>query len=170
MAITSALTNSFKAELLGGEHDFAAGGNTFKLALFVNATLGSTTTTYAAPADANAVPTNTNEVSDKTTNGGATATAYTAGGRTLTNLGINVGGATTTSFLSFADLSTANSNSWTSATFTTDGCVIYNTTAPSANAIVCSVDFGGAKTVSNGTFSIEFPTNNATSAIIRLTS
>jgi hypothetical protein len=160
MAIVSALTNSFKAELLGGEHDFAAGGNTFKLALFVNATLGSTTTTYAAPADAN--------VSDKTTNGGATATAYTAGGRTLTLSG--VGTTTTTSFTSFADLSTANSNAWTSATFTTDGCMIYNTSGGSANKVVCVVDFGGAKTVSNGTFSIEFPTNNATSAIIRLTS
>jgi hypothetical protein len=166
MAITSALTNTFKAELLGGEHDFAAGGNTFKLALFVNATLGSTTTTYAAPADANAVPTNTNEVSDKTTNGGATATAYTAGGRTLTLSG--VGTTTTTSFTSFADLSTANTNSWTSATFTTDGCMIYNSSV--SNKAICAVDFGGAKTVSNGTFSIEFPTNNATSAIIRLTS
>ena len=166
MAITSALTNTFKAELLGGEHDFAAGGNTFKLALFVNATLGSTTTTYAAPADANAVPTNTNEVSDKTTNGGATATAYTAGGRTLTLSG--VGTTTTTSFTSFADLSTANTNSWTSATFTTDGCLIYNSSV--SNKAICAVDFGGAKTVSNGTFSIEFPTNNATSAIIRLTS
>jgi hypothetical protein len=166
MAITSALTNTFKAELLGGEHDFAAGGNTFKLALFVNATLGSTTTTYAAPADANAVPTNTNEVSDKTTNGGATATAYTAGGRTLTLSG--VGTTTTTSFTSFADLSTANTNSWTAATFTTDGCMIYNSSV--SNKAICAVDFGGAKTVSNGTFSIEFPTNNATSAIIRLTS
>ena len=166
MAITSALTNSFKAELLGGEHDFAAGGNTFKLALFVNATLGSTTTAYAAPADANAVPTNTNEVSDKTTNGGATATGYTAGGRTLTLSG--VGTTTTTSFTSFADLSTANTNSWTAATFTTDGCMIYNSSV--SNKAICAVDFGGAKTVSNGTFSIEFPTNNSTSAIIRLTS
>ena len=169
MAIVSALTNTFKAELLQGGHNFkASGGNTFKLALFVNATLGSTTTTYAAPTDANAVPTNTNEVSDKTTSGGATATAYTAGGRTLVNSG--VGTTTTTSFVSFTDLSVAASNAWTSATFTTDGCMIYNTTAPSANAVVCVVDFGGAKTVSNGTFSIEFPTNNATSAIIRLTS
>ena len=166
MAITSALTNSFKAELLGGEHDFAAGGNTFKLALFVNATLGSTTTTYAAPADANAVPTNTNEVSDKTTNGGATATGYTAGGRTLVLSG--VGTTTTTSFTSFTDLSVAASNAWTSATFTTDGCMIYNSSV--SNKAICAVDFGGAKTVSNGTFSIEFPTNNSTSAIIRLTS
>jgi hypothetical protein len=151
MAIVSALTNTFKAELLQGGHNFkASGGNTFKLALFVNATLGSTTATYAAPTNANAVPTNT------------------AGGRTLVNSG--VGTTTTTSFVSFTDLSVAASNAWTSATFTTDGCMIYNTTAPSANAVVCVVDFGGAKTVSNGTFSIEFPTNNATSAIIRLTS
>ena len=171
MAIVSALTNTFKAQLLEGGHKFqvsGSGGNTFKLALFVNATLGSTTTTYAAPADANAVPTNTNEVSDKTTNGGATATAYVAGGRTLTLSG--VGTTTTTSFTSFSDLSVANSNAWTSATFTTDGCMIYNTSGGSANKVVCVVDFGGAKTVSNGTFSIEFPTNNATSAIIRLTS
>jgi hypothetical protein len=60
------------------------------------------------------------------------------------------------------------SNAWTSATFTTDGCLIYNSSVSSK--AICSVDFGGAKTVSNGTFSIEFPTNNSTSAIIRLTS
>ena len=169
MAIVSALTNTFKAQLLEGGHKFqvsGSGGNTFKLALFVNATLGATTTTYAAPADANAVPTNTNEVSDKTTNGGATATAYVAGGRTLTLSG--VGTTTTTSFTSFSDLSVANSNAWTSATFTTAGCVIYNSSV--SNKAVAVVSFGGNKTVSNGTFSIEFPTNNATSAIIRLTS
>ena len=166
MAITSALTNTFKAELLGGEHDFAAGGNTFKLALFVNATLGSTTTAYGAPTSPNAVPTSTNEVSQSQTDGGASNTAYTAGGRTLTLSG--VGTTTVTSFTSFADLSVANSNAWTSATFTTAGCLIYNSSV--SNKAVAVVSFGGNKTVSNGTFSIEFPTNNATSAIIRLTS
>ena len=167
MTITSALPNSFKAELLGGEHDFAAGGNTFKLALFLAAaSLDTTTTAYGAPTSANAVPTSTNEVSQSQTNGGASNTAYTAGGRTLTLSG--VGTTTVTSFTSFADLSVANSNAWTSATFTTAGCLIYNSSV--SNKAVAVVSFGGNKTVSNGTFSIEFPTNNATSAIIRLTS
>ena len=172
MTITSALPNSFKAELLGGEHDFAAGGNTFKLALFTtSASLGTTTTAYAAPTSANAVPTSTHEVSQSQTDGGASNTAYTAGGRTLTLSG--VGTTTVTSFTSFADLSVANGTAWTSASFTTRGCLIYNTTAVSGfttNRAVCSIDFGGDKTVSNGTFSIEFPTNSSSAAIIRLTS
>ena len=173
MTITSAISNSFKVEILQGGHNFndasgAPTGNTFKLALFASdsASLSKSTTAYAAPTSANAVPTSTHEVSQSQTDGGASNTAYTAGGRTLTLSG--VGTTTVTSFTSFADLSVANSNAWTSATFTTAGCVIYNSSV--SNKAVAVVSFGGNKTVSNGTFSIEFPTNNSTSAIIRLTS
>ena len=152
MAITSAFTNTFKEELLGGYHSFNASGDTpagssFKLALFTNsATLGSTTTAYAT----------SNEIS---------GTGYTAGGKALTNTG--VAKSTTTSYTDFSDIS------WTSASFTARGCLIYNNSSISGlttNAAVCSIDFGGDKTVSSGTFTIQFPTNDSSDAIIRLTS
>ena len=161
MAIASVLTNSFKAELMKGGHNFnTAGGtpagNAFKLALYTSsASLGTTTTVYST----------SNEVTN------ASGTAYGAGGKALTNTGVST--STVTSFTDFADLSVANSTAWTSASFTTRGCLIYNTTAVSGfttNRAVCSIDFGGDKTVSNGTFSIEFPTNSSSAAIIRLTS
>ena len=94
-----------------------------------------------------------------------------AGGKALVNTGVTT--STVTSHTDFSDLSVANGTAWTSASFTTRGCLIYNTTAVSGfttNRAVCSIDFGGDKTVSNGTFSIEFPTNSSSAAIIRLTS
>ena len=153
MAIASVLTNSFKTELLRGRHNFDTSGATpagsvFKIALYnSSANLGTTTTAYTA----------TEEL--------PTATGYTRPGKTLTNTGVGV--STVTSFTDFSDIS------WTSASFTTRGCLIYNTTAITgltANRAVCSIDFGGDKTVSSGTFSIQFPTNDSSSAIIRLTS
>ena len=84
MAITSAICTSFKVELLKGVHNFTATtGNTFKIALYASdsASLSKSTTAYAAPSDANAKPTSTHEVSQKTTDGGATATGYDAGGK-----------------------------------------------------------------------------------------
>ena len=150
MAITSAVTNSFKAELLKGLHSFdtsgaTPAGNVFKIALYDNsATLGTTTTVYSA--------------SDEVSGSG-----YSAGGNTLTNTG--VGTTTTTSFTDFSD------TSWTSASFTARGCLIYNSstvTGLTSNAAVCAVDFGGDKTVSSGTFTIQFPTNDSSSAILRL--
>ena len=87
MTITSAIANSFKVEILQGGHNFndssgAPTGNTFKIALYASdsASLSKSTTAYAAPSDANAKPTSTHEVSQKTTDGGATATGYDAGG------------------------------------------------------------------------------------------
>jgi len=154
MAIASVLQNSFKAQLLGGYHSFNASGDTpagstFKLALFLDtATITAASTVYAA---------GVTEV--------ATATGYTQGGKALTNTG--VGTTTVTSFTDFSDLS------WTSSSFTTRGCVIYNSssiTGLTADSLVCSIDFGGNKTVSSGTFTIQFPTNDATDAIIRITS
>ena len=152
MAITSSLTNTFKEELLGGYHSFNASGDTpagsaFKIALFTNsATLGSTTTAYAA----------SNEVS---------GSGYSAGGNALTNTG--VAKSTVTSYTDFSD------TSWTSASFTARGCLIYNSSSISgltSNASVATIDFGGDKTVSSGTFTIQFPTNDASDAIIRVTS
>ena len=150
MAIASVLTNTFKAELLRGGHNFGASGDTpagdaFKIALYDNsATLGTTTTVYSA--------------SDEVSGSG-----YSAGGNTLTNTGVGI--STTTSFTDFSD------TSWTSASFTARGCLIYNSssvTGLTTNAAVCAVDFGGDKTVSSGTFTIQFPTNDSSSAILRL--
>ena len=153
MAIASVLQNTFKEELLGGYHSFNAAGDTpegsaFKIALFLDtATITAASTAYST--------------SDEV----ATATGYTGGGKALTNTG--VGTSTVTSFTDFSD------TSWTSASFTARGCLIYNTasiTGLTANRAVCSIDFGGDKTVSSGTFTIQFPTNDATDAIIRITS
>jgi len=161
MAIASVLTDSFKTELMRSGHNFDTAGATpagsaFKLALYTSsANLGTTTTVYVTTAEV----TNT------------AGSAYVAGGKALTNTGVTT--STVTSHTDFSDLSVANGTAWTSASFTTRGCLIYNTTAVSGfttNRAVCSIDFGGDKTVSNGTFSIEFPTNSSSAAIIRLTS
>ena len=161
MAIASVLTDSFKTELMKGGHNFntpggTPAGNAFKLALYTSsANLGTTTTVYAT----------TNEITN------TAGSAYVAGGKALVNTGVTT--STVTSHTDFSDLSVANGTAWTSASFTTRGCLIYNTTAVSGfttNRAVCSIDFGGDKTVSNGTFSIEFPTKSSSAAIIRLTS
>ena len=150
MAITSCVVNSFKTEMLKGLHSFdtsgaTPAGNVFKIALYDNsATLGTTTTVYSA--------------SDEVSGSG-----YSAGGNTLTNTGVGI--STTTSFTDFSD------TSWTSASFTARGCLIYSSssvTGLTTNAAVCAVDFGGDKTVSSGTFTIQFPTNDSSSAILRL--
>lgn len=141
MAITQAICTSFKGEVLQGIHNFTAGtGDTFKVALYTSsATLGASTTVY----------TTSNEV---------TGTGYTAGGVTLVNVGVSTSG--TTAFLSF------NNATWTSASFTTRGALIYNST--DANKAVCVLDFGSDKTISSGDFTIQFPTNDASNAILRL--
>ena len=154
MGITSSLVNTFKAELLRGGHNFGASGDTpagdaFKVALYTNSTtIDTTTTAYGGP---------TNEVSS----GGG----YTTGGEAMTNTG--VGTTTVTSFTDFSDVS------WTSASFTARGCLIYNTDVVSGftnDRAVCGITFGGDKVVSSGTFTIQFPTNDASDAIIRITS
>ena len=141
MAITQAMCSSFKGEILQAIHDFDVGGNTFKLALYTSsATLDASTTVYSS---SNEVP-----------NSGS----YSAGGGTLTNQGVTVSG--TTGFTDFADLS------FTSATITARGALIYNNT--SSNAAVCVLDFGGDKTSTAGTFTIIFPAATASDAIIRI--
>ena len=149
MAITSAVCSSFKQELLQGKHDFdSSGGDTFKIALYTSsATLGAATTDYSA----------TNEITN------TAGSAYTAGGATLTNQGVSL--SSTTAFTDFSDVS------YSSASFTANGALIYNTTTEGGSSTtdaVCAIAFGGDKTASNGTFKIEFPTNDATAAIIRL--
>ena len=144
MANTSAICNSFKVEVLTATHNFTAStGNTFKIALFTSsATLGAGTTAYAA--------TGMNEMS---------GTGYTAGGKALTSVTPTLD--STTACCDFDDIS------WTSATFTANACLIYNDTA-SGDPAVCAVAFGGDKSVSSGTFTIQFPAKAATTAIVRI--
>jgi hypothetical protein len=137
------MCTSFKVELMRAVHDFTAStGNTFKLALYDNsASFTAATTAY----------TSSNEVANSGT--------YSAGGGTLTNVTPTSSG--TTAFTDFADLS------FTSATITAFGAMIYNDSA-AGDPSVCILDFGGAKTSTNGTFTIIFPTADSTSAIIRI--
>ena len=153
MGIASVLQNTFKEELLGGYHSFNASGDTpagsaFKIALYTSsADLTTLTTVYVT--------------SGEVASGGG----YTTAGETLTNTG--VAKSTVTSYTDFSDVS------WTSASFTARGCLIYNSSTISGlttNACVCTIDFGGDKTVSSGTFTIQFPANDSSNAIIRITS
>jgi hypothetical protein len=144
------MTTSFKLQLLSGIHAIGTTvvralttADTFKIALYTSsATLDATTTVYSA----------TNE----TTN--TTGTAYTAGGNTLTSGTTSSSG--TTAFADFAD------SSWTSASFTARGALIYNSTQGNKSVVV--LDFGSDKTASAGTFTIIFPTADASNAIIRI--
>jgi hypothetical protein len=144
MAITSAICTSFKQELLVGTHNFTAtSGNTFKIALFTSsASLGAGTTAYST----------SNEITN------SSGTAYTAGGATLTSVTPTTDG--TTAVCDFADVS------FSSASFTANGCLIYNDTQSDKACAV--VAFGSDKTVTSGTFTIQFPTADASNAIIRL--
>jgi hypothetical protein len=144
MAITSAICTSFKVEVLKGVHNFTATtGNTFKIALYdSDATLGASTTAFST--------------SEEITN--TSGTAYTSGGATLTS--VTPVASSTTAVCDFADVS------YSSASFTANGALIYNSSA--TNAAVCAIAFGSDKTATNGTFTIQFPTADATNAIIRL--
>ena len=144
MAITSAICTSFKVGLLKGVHNFTATtGNTFKIALYdSDATLGASTTAFTT--------------SEEITN--TSGTAYTSGGATLTS--VTPVASSTTAVCDFADVS------YTSASFTANGALIYNSS--DSNAAVCAIAFGSDKTATNGTFTIQFPTADATNAIIRL--
>jgi len=137
------MCTSFKKELLTGTHNFTnSSGNTFKLALYTNsASFNAATTAYTA----------TNEVSD--------SGSYAAGGGALTNVTPTSSG--TTALTDFADLS------FTSATITARGALLYNDTA-SGDPTVAVLDFGADKTSTNGTFTIQFPAADASSAIIRI--
>ena len=146
MAITTAMCTSFKKELLEAKHDFnASSGDTFKIALYTSsATLGASTTDYSV----------TNEI---------VGVGYSAGGNTLTNIDPTTSG--TTAFTDFAD------TTWSAATITANGALIYNTTTDSGSGTtnaVCVLAFGGDKTSTNGDFTIQFPAADASNAIIRI--
>ena len=140
MAITSAICNSFKVEILTGTHNFTAStGDTFNLALYTSsATLDKDTTAYDS----------TNEIS---------GTGYTAKGNALTSVTPVL--STDTAVCDFAN------TSWSSASFTANGCLIFNDDVVGDPA-VCVIAFGGDKTVTSGTFTIEFPAASAGTAII----
>ena len=141
MAISSAITTSFKQELLVATHNFtASSGDTFKLALYTSsATLGATTTAYV-------------------TTGQVSGTNYTAGGANLTSVTPTTSG--TTAVCDFADLT------FGTATITSRGALLYNSSK--SNKAVAAIDFGGDKTSTAGDFTIVFPSPTATVAIIRL--
>jgi len=149
MAIAQAMCTAFKKELMLGTHNFATNGNAFKIALYAEggggkssttATLGATTTAY----------TTTGEV--------ANSGSYTAGGGTLTKVAPTTSG--TTALTDFADIS------FTTATITAMGALIYNDT--NSDKAVAVLDFSSNKTSTSGTFTIQFPTADASNAIIRI--
>jgi hypothetical protein len=141
MAITQGMATSFKVQLLEGQHNFSA--NTFKLALYTSsATLGENTTAYST--------------SDEVASTGN----YSAGGNTLT-VSVTPTNTGNVAFISFSN------TSWANATITANGALIYNSNL--SNAAVAVLAFGGDKTSTNGTFAVNFPTADATNAIIRLT-
>jgi len=145
MAITSAICTSFKVEILKAVHNFtASSGNTFNIALYdSSASLGASTTAYTT--------------SEEITN--TSGSAYTAKGEALTS--VTPVASSTTAVCDFSDIS------WTSASFTARGCMIFNDSA-SGDPSVCCIDFGGDKTATNGTFTIQFPTADSSDAIIRI--
>ena len=144
MTISSAVCNSFKQEILVGTHNFTTtSGNDFKLAMYTSsASLGAGTTAYAS----------TNEITN------ASGSAYSAGGKEIVSVTPVLDG--TVAVCDFADIS------FTSASFTANGCLIYNDSQ--ADKAVCVVAFGGDKTVSSGTFTIQFPAAAASTAIVRI--
>ena len=138
MAISQAMCSSFKQQLLQGEHNFTT--NTFKMALYTSsATLDASTTAY-------------------TTSDEVVATGYTAGGNTLTGATVLLTG--TTAFVDFDDIS------FTSATITARGALIYN--ASKSNKAIAVLDFGSDKTSTNGTFTVQMPAATASDALIRI--
>jgi hypothetical protein len=157
MAITQAMASSFKQELLQGIHNFTNGsgggtttstgtGNSFKLALYTSdATINASTTAFSS----------TNEVSTSGTN-------YSSGGVALTNVTPTL--SSTTALTDFADAV------FSSVSLTARGALIYNssTTAGSANRAVVVLDFGADKTATSGDFTVQFPTADASNAIIRI--
>jgi len=143
MAITQAMADSFKVQILSGQQNLVSGSSqTYKLALYTSsATLSNATTAY----------TTVGEVTSSGSN-------YTAGGNTLT-VSTSPTSTGNVAFMSFAN------TSWTNANITANGALIYNSTANTAVAVLA---FGADKTATNGTFTVVFPTSDASNAIIRI--
>lgn len=156
MANTTAMATSFKVEILSGGHNFNTTNralttntqDTFKIALYTSAaTYGASTTTYSS----------TNEITN------TSGAAYVAGGSTLSIIQVPIAqtnAPTTTVYVDFAD------STWSSASFTANGAMIYNST--NGNRTVATLSFGGDKTVTSGTFTIQYPTPNAGASIIQI--
>jgi|TARA_R100001086_G_scaffold206862_1_gene122629 hypothetical protein len=144
MAITQAICNSFKKQLLEGDANFSSSsGDKFKIALYTSsATLNSATTSFTT---GNQVP-----------NSGQ----YTSGGGALVNLATSITAGVAR--VDFAD------RSFTGVTITARGALIYNTSSAVTNASVCVLDFGGDKTATSGVFTIQFPAQTSTAAILRI--
>jgi hypothetical protein len=139
MAISSGIAIRFKEDSLKAVHDFTSA--TFKIALYSSvASLSNGTSVYITSAEI------------------ANGNGYTTGGEALSVTNVTVDGSV--AIVDFADVS------WTSATFTARGCLIYNSSQ--SNKTVAVVDFGGDKTATNGTFTVQFPVAGATTAIVRL--
>jgi|TARA_R110000823_G_scaffold231552_1_gene358218 hypothetical protein len=149
MAITQAMCSSFKSEILTATHNFATGGNAFKLALYAEGSGGKSSTTATLGA-ATTVYVTTGEV--------ASSGTYVTGGLALTKVGASTSG--TTGITDFADIS------FTTATITAMGALIYNDT--NGNKAVAVLDFGSNKTSTSGTFTVQFPAYDASNAIIRI--
>lgn len=142
MAITQTLTDTFKQDCLDGAQNLGSGGNTLKIALYTSsASLGATTTAYAT----------TNEVS---------GTGYTAGGVTLSSQAVAYDSSNNVAYFDAAD------PSWSSATITARGALIYNNSK--SNASIAVLDFGSDFSSSNGTFQVQFPTAAHNTALIRI--
>jgi len=147
MAITQAICNSFKKQLLEADMNFKqTGGDKFKLALYSStATLNSATTAYPGDSTGGQVG-NTGQ--------------YTQGGGLLVNSGTSISAGVAR--CDFAD------RSFTGVTLTARGALIYNTSSDTTNASVCVLDFGADKTATSGTFTIQFPAPTSTAAILRI--
>ena len=142
MAITTnAIANSFKGQILRAIHNFTIStGNTFKLAMYTTAaTLGASTTSF-------------------TTASQVSSAGYTSGGKALVNSGVKVSSAI--AITNFSNVS------FTGVTLSARGALIYNTSA--TNKAVCVLDFGGTKTATAGTFTVQFPAFTTAAAIIRI--
>ena len=146
MAINQAVCATFKQQLLDGDHDISS--DTIKLALYTNtASLDANTSAYSP----------TNEVGD--------SGSYSASGGTLASANVSLtktNATASTAFVDFDDLA------FTSATISAQAALIYNTSSANTNAAIAVIDFGGVKTSTAGTFTIQFPTNDATNAILRI--
>ena len=151
MAISQAVCNTFKRDLLKGFHDFANGGSTFKIALFTSsASLDATTEDYST--------------GNETTN--TSGSAYTAGGETLTNQSVTGSNSATTAYVDWS-----TDPQWTSASFTARGAMIYNTTTDGGTGTtdaVCILNFGSDFTATNGTFTVQFPAPGTTTYYLPL--
>ena len=142
MAISQTLTDTFKQDCLDGAQNLGNGGNTLKIALYTSsASLGATTSAYSA----------TNEVS---------GTGYTSGGATLSSQAVAYDSSNNVAYFDAAD------PSWSSATITARGALIYNNTK--SNASIAVLDFGSDYSSSNGTFQVQLPSAAYNTALIRI--